>query len=478
MVSVNDVHSQLNLTRVAAVVRPYTVEAVQRAVRDAGRGGGSIAICGGRHAMGGQQFLRDEVLLDMTGMTRTVGFDADRGLLRIEAGADWPRIIAATHELQPGPVKWWGIRQKQTGADQLTLGGSIAANAHGRGLLMAPIGDDIEDLTLVDARARVVCCSREENPELFALAIGGYGLFGIVVAATLRLGPRLKLRRIVNIIDIDDAPAAVQRQVAEGSLYGDFQYAIDPTDRSFLRRGVMACYEPAPEGSQMTADSTDLSNDAWTELLHLAHTDKRRAFDLYSQHYLRTHGQVYWSDLMQLSTYIPTYGEFLAKRRGRAGAPDESLVIGELFVPPERILEFMETARCVLLSTGVEDIYGTIRSIRRDDTSFLPWARRDYACVIFNLRTPHSPAGIARTASAFRALIDAAAELGGSYYLTYHRYATRGQVERCHPRFGEFLELKQRYDPDGLFQSDWYRHHIRLLAEEAQCRRVPAAQPA
>ena len=52
-------------------------------------------------------------------------------------------------------------------------------------------------------------------------------------------------------------------------------------------------------------------------------------------------------------------------------------------------------------------IYGTIRAILRDTTTFLPWAKDDFACVIFNIRTPHTEAGLARTAATFRALIDA-----------------------------------------------------------------------
>ena len=60
-------------------------------------------------------------------------------------------------------------------------------------------------------------------------------------------------------------------------------------------------------------------------------------------------------------------------------------------------------------------------------------------------------------------LIDRAADLDGSYYLTYHRWATRDQVERCHPRMREFLDRKRVYDPEGTFTSDWYEHHLRLL---------------
>lgn len=106
----------------------------------------------------------------------------------------------------------------------------------------------------------------------------------------------------------------------------------------------------------------------------------------------------------------------------------------------------------------MEDIYGTIRSIMKDSTSFLPWAREDFACIIFNLRTRHDDAGIERTRRTAQALIDAASDLGGSFYLTYHRWATREQMLRCYPQFPEFLRLKRQYDPCGVFQSDWYRH--------------------
>ena len=49
--------------------------------------------------------------------------------------------------------------------------------------------------------------------------------------------------------------------------------------------------------------------------------------------------------------------------------------------------------------------------------------------------------------------------LSGSYYPTYHRFATRRQVEAAFPRFPEFLKLKRKYDPGETFQSDWYRHY-------------------
>jgi len=87
------------------------VHAVRRA-RDEGE---SLAIAGGRHAMGGQQFLSDGALLDMRQMSRVLGFDEDKGLLRVEAGITWPDVIRGYFR---GREAHWGIRQKQTGADR------------------------------------------------------------------------------------------------------------------------------------------------------------------------------------------------------------------------------------------------------------------------------------------------------------------------------------------------------------------------
>ena len=118
----------------------------------------------------------------------------------------------------------------------------------------------------------------------------------------------------------------------------------------------------------------------------------------------------------------------------------------------------------LLRKSGVPVIYGTVRLIRRDAESFLAWAREDFACVIFNLHTEHNEAGIVRSAAAFRSLIDAALNLGGSYFLTYHRWATRAQIEQAYPQFAEFLRLKEIHDPGQLFQSEWWRHHRNLFA--------------
>jgi hypothetical protein len=83
-----------------------------------------------------------------------------------------------------------------------------------------------------------------------------------------------------------------------------------------------------------------------------------------------------------------------------------------------------------------------------------------------NLHVDHTDAGIAKAGDDFRRLIDRTIEHGGSYFPTYHRWASRAQVEACHPRMPELLRLKRRHDPDEIFQSTWYRHYKRMFADQ------------
>src|SRR6202022_4825699 len=120
--------------------------------------------------------------------------------------------------LQNADGQAWGIAQKQTGADRLTMAGTIAANAHGRGLKMKPFVSNVEFFVLVDATGPARTCSRTENSDLFRLVHGGYGLFGIVTSVQLRLAPRKKVERIVEIRLVDDLIATFEKRIANGFL--------------------------------------------------------------------------------------------------------------------------------------------------------------------------------------------------------------------------------------------------------------------
>jgi FAD/FMN-containing dehydrogenase len=413
--------------------------------------------------MGGQQFGTDTILLDMAGMRRVLRFDLGKGEVEVEAGIQWPELMDFLLKAQQGRSRQWGIVQKQTGADRLSIGGALSANIHGRGLRLKPIIADVESFVLVDAAGNAQQCDRQQNADLFRLAIGGYGLFGVIASVRLRLAPRRKLERVVEVIAADDLIPAFEKRMVEGFLSGDFQYSTDAASDTFLRTGVFSCYRPVDEATPIPEGQKELSAEDWNRLLYLSHTDKKRAFEEYAAYYLSTSGQTYWSDTHQLSLYIDDYHRWLDQRLGTKDRATE--MITEIYVRRSALPRFLEEVRKDFRRHQVDLIYGTIRLIEQDEEAFLAWAKEPYVCTIFNLHVVHTPAGLERSARDFRRLIDLAIPYGGSYYLTYHRFATRQQVETCHPRFPEFLRLKRKHDPEERFQSDWYRHYRAMFAD-------------
>jgi FAD/FMN-containing dehydrogenase len=454
---VNDVHSQLNASRVDSIVRPRTTEELRTTIGGARRAGRSISIAGGRHAMGGQQFGEATVLVDTREMDRVLSFDAAVGHITVEGGIQWPALMDYLSRAQTGRERQWGIYQKQTGADRLSLGGALASNAHGRGLTLKPIVQQVEAFDLMDHTGKVVTCSRTEHPDLFRLAIGGYGLFGIIVRVTLRLRSRVKVRRVVEIGTTSNIVDRFEERIRDGYLYGDYQFTIDDARDDFLRRGVFSCYQPVDNHTPVTEQPACFTSDDWKTLTILAHVEKDRAFELYSARYLQTSGQIYWSDGQLSAAYVDDY--HAGVDRAMSAPVTGTEMITELYVSRRRLAAFMEDARDTLRRRQANVIYGTVRLIERDDETFLAWARDRYACVVFNLHVDHAPSAIERAADAFRELIDLAIRQGGSYYLTYHRWARKDQVERCYPQMPAFLRAKRRHDPGELFQSDWYRHY-------------------
>jgi len=452
----NDTHSALNRTRVARVIEAWTVEDVVKAVERARKYRAPLAIAGGRHAMGGQQFLSGGSVLDMRRLKRVRALDEERGLLEVEGGITWPDVIRGYLARPNGKDCLWGIRQKQTGADRLTIGGAVAANIHGRCLTAAPFIADIESLEVVTGDAEVVRCSRSEHPELFRHVVGGYGLFGVVTAATLRLAPRRQVQRVVEMLDVEGLMDKLTEKIARGASYGDFQFAIDPNTPEFLRTGVLSCYHPVEAERAIPPRQRRLSQADWNKLLELAHRDKQRAFQEFSAFYLATSGQLYWSDTHQLNLYLESYHGSLDERLGANTRGGE--MITEIYVPRAHLAAFMQEARQDFLRHPVDLIYGTIRLTEPDLESALPWAQDRYACVIFNLHVDHRPQAVFKAEGAFVRLIDLAIAHGGTYYLTYHRFARPDQLLTCHPTLRGFMATKQRLDPDGIFQSDWYHH--------------------
>ena len=467
----NDVHSRLNASNMACVAAPNSPSGVSGAILEAREMGIPLCPAGSRHSMGGQQFLNGGVSLSSENL-RSIGLlDRDSGTVWGQSGVTWPGLVEWLYDEQRQEPRQLSIIQKQTGADALSLGGALSSNIHGRVLGRRPIVADIEAFHITTADGNRVLCSREDNPYLFRLAIGGYGLIRIYrrhQAADFRI-VQVLIRRVRETSLERRGTQRLEEQTQTGGNLRRFpvQYGRNFGLSSWPRGSCQPIRQQTGLDEEIPpVDQSGLSAEDWSRLYVLAHTDKARAYDEYRSHYFQTDGQLYWSDDHQFSPYLPESGDMLYRSMGRSlgWKTYASLMISELYVPRPRFVEFMEAARKSLLANNANLVYGTVRLIESEDETLLRWARQDYACIIFNLLVEHSPEGIDRARSQFQALIDCALTEGGCYYLTYHRWARKDQVETAYPEFREFLRLKDRHDPGGVFASDWYNHHREMFA--------------
>ena len=360
----------------------------------------------------------------------------------MQSGARWPSLFRWLASEQSGNSQRLTIIQKQTGADELSLGGALSSNIHSRVLGRKPIVEDIESFYITTSDGNRLKCSREENIDLFQCAIGGYGLFGFVDSINLKLTTRQLLERKVTENSLEEVIPLLEDYAGQGATYGDFQYMTDETSQDFLSKGILSVYIPSSKEAGYLDQGNELTVDDWKKLFVLAHTNKKMAYEQYLNHYLKTDGQCYWSDDHQFSPYLPEAGTLLGKTLG--WAIPRSLVITELYVPRSKFVDFMRRAKTVLEETEANLVYGTVRLIEQENETFLRWASQDFACVIFNLLVEHSSEGKRKAAQQFQMLIDCALNEGGSFYLTYHRWARRDQVETAYPQFRSFLERKSR----------------------------------
>jgi FAD/FMN-containing dehydrogenase len=458
---VNDIHTGWNKTLVDRVEQPTSPDEVLALIRAAEKHGKIISVSGSRHATGGQQFALRSLLVDTRRMNRIVDLDTKSSVLSVEGGIEWPDLIQGYLKAQTA-VPSWGIRQKQGGGDRMTIGGALSANAHGHCLGAPPIVNDVEWIEIATADKIIQKCSRSDGKELFSLAIGGYGLFGIITAVGLRLVPRRKVRRNVEALTLAEASGTVEKRAANGTAFGYFQYNTDETSLEFMRTGILTTYDIVSDETPMGDATTDIDEAPLANLLELAHKDRRSAYRHYATFELSKSGNVEWSDLHQLSSYPSGYHiKMDARHTDQKKGAD---LIWEFYVPRADLIAFLEEARRLLLKSETPLIYGTVRFIEQDRDSFLAWAKKRYACVIF---TPHFADGVPEKRKAgelYRQLAQAATKRGGSFYLTYNRFAGRNEMDSAYPQFAEFLRLKRKYDPGELFQSEWYRHYRDLYA--------------
>ena len=137
-------------------------------------------------------------------------------------------------------------------------------------------------------------------------------------------------------------------------------------------------------------------------------------------------------------------------------SPDSTDILHEYFVPRDRVAGFVAAMRGAITQHRPNLLNVTVRAVDEDTDTFLCYADKPMMAFVMLFVQERTGDGEARMQSLARELIDAALEHDGRYYLPYRLHATREQFFQAYPQAHEFFMLKRKYDPDELFQNEFY----------------------
>ena len=211
-------------------------------------GHGPVIARGGGYSYAAASFGAGSLVLDMTRFDRVLRFQPGERLVEVEAGMRLEQLLALT---APRGL----ILPVQPGYPAITVGGCIAGNVHGKNPhLEGTFRRSVVDLTLFHPRLGTLRLDRQTEPELFEMTCGGYGLTGIILAATLRLEPLPGWTALVERVPIDSLAEGLVR-IREQTPRSAFAYTWHdgtPVDGAFGRGFVYV--GQLPEGPPPTSE--------------------------------------------------------------------------------------------------------------------------------------------------------------------------------------------------------------------------------
>lgn len=443
--------SHLSPTRVASHIllnddrRDALVEAVRRQFVEAQRAGRPIVASAARHSMGAHSLMADGTVL-----TLDKGWlDVDRatGTCRVSAGMRWSEVIERLDAIGFSP------KVMQSNHD-FGVASTFSVNAHGWPVPWSAFGSTVRSIVMLLADGSQLTCSRTENTEMFNLAMGGYGLFGIIVELEIEIVPNRILEPTFEHVAGEELGIrfieALKADPTIEMAYGRLDVALD----RFFESGLFISYRPTPDQTVIPSASGSgfVSHMAAKVFREQVGSDRIKHFR--------------W---MLESSISPALTSGIATRNSLMnepvatlddGDPSRTDILHEYFVAPERFADFVRICREVIPSSYQELLNITLRFVDTDHDSVLAYATVPRIAAVMLFSQEMSVRGEEDMARMTRALIDRITEIGGSYYLPYRPHPTIDQLRRAYPRVEEFAEAKHRLDPGLLFQNGFWTNYI------------------
>ncbi|MFZ4517023.1 MAG: FAD-binding protein [Microthrixaceae bacterium] len=336
------------------------------------------------------------------------------------------------------------------GTRMVTVGGAIAADIHGKNHhVKGSFGEHVLSLRFVDGRGEVREVSPDSDPEVFWAVVGGMGLTGLVLDATIRMTPVGS-----SLISVDTDRASDLDDVMSMMVEGDdrYEYSVAWIDlvargrhmgRSILQRGRFATREealasgvadpyayhprqlPSPPDLVPSGLLNHLTVRAFNELWYRKAPVRRRGE-------LQTI-EAFFHPLDMIAEWNRIYGP-----RG---------FLQWQFVVPDEASEVVRTAVERLSESGMSSFLAVLKRFGPADPGYLSFPRKGWTLA---LDLPVLP-GLDRLLDELDEVVVAA---GGSIYLAKDSRVRPELVPAMYPRLAEWRDVRDKVDPEGRFRSD------------------------
>ena len=398
----------------AAIVRCTSTADVVAAVNFAREENIVLAVRGGGHNAAGLGVCDDGVVIDLSGM-RGVTVDAAKRIARVQGGALWRDVDAATH---PHGLATTGGLISSTGVGGLTLGGGLGWMMRQHGLAC----DNVVAAEIVTADGQVRRASATENRDLFWAIRGGGGNFGVVTMFEFKLHPMSTLYAGMLVFPGPQAPQVLRRYrdlaLAAPDELTLFTGLMTSPDGHPINAVFVAYNGPASKGEAAIKPLRDLGPVA-DQVGEMPYPALNSMLDEGFPHGLH----VYWrSDFLK-------------------GLPDAAL---------DMLVERHKAITSPLSALLIEQFGGAVARVPADETAF---AQRD---ALFNLAIISrwaDPSTADTHIEWARKTSDAVRPFAsGGVYVNYLGTEGADRVKAAYgAKYDKLVAVKQKYDPTNLF---------------------------
>lgn len=444
----NDV-SRLNPAYVNEISHPHKVSDLQSALKYAKENNLKISIAGKRHSQGGHIVYDGALVLDMLEFKEIISLDEEKKIIRVQSGATWEDIqnCANSH----------GLAVKVMQASNIfTVGGSLSSNIHGNDPRFGPIIEAVKSFRLLTADGLVLNVSRAENPELFRLVIGGFGLFGVILDVDIELTNNDIYEGTSIVMDYKEYPEYFENHIRQNPNIGIHSAKLSIAPESLLKEIVPTTYEKTDKRPSKVFDLKQEQNIYRNKLLFGLSRKFAWGKSLRWSLQKKLEAKVGHTQVLSRNNAMRPIIKFLEYHSSK-----DTDILQEYFVPKQNFVSFIDGLRMIVTNDKINLTSVTIRHVPKNTEAYLSYARQDSFAIVLYINHALSKNGIEAAQTWTRKIVDLASANGGSYYLTYQLYPSQDQIRKAYPELDTFFEKKIVYDPQSLFMNKFYGKYVK-----------------